>query len=175
MDTDHPFGSFRSGMATDQAQAYRAACLEVLRLSTLFHPETYCASRGPPPPGTDPLADFHDTGWTLGHWPHPYFDPAWYRDQNQDVAASGIDPLLHYVSYGEQEGRRPVPWFDPAWYRARYQVPDGTHALSHFLRHRAAGHSPIPEFDSAWYLARYPDVAAAGMDPLEHYKVTRFH
>jgi SAM-dependent methyltransferase len=27
----------------------------------------------------------------------------------------------------------------------------------------------VPDFDSAFYLAAYPDVAAAGMDPLEHY------
>jgi hypothetical protein len=91
------------------------------------------------------------------------------------VAASGADPLLHYVSYGEGEGRRPVAWFDPVWYRAHHQVPPGLHALRHFLLHRHQGSvRPIAEFDSAWYLATYPDVAAAGMDPMEHYLVQGF-
>ena len=169
-----PFAAFRSGMVSDRAEAYRRACLEVLRASGLIDLPTYMARRGGLSPGIDPVVDWHDKGWRLGCWPNPYFDPDWYRAQNQDVAAAEADPLLHYVSYGEPEGRRPVAWFDPAWYRARYDVPSGEHALRHFLRNRTTGVSPIPEFDAAWYLNTYPDVASVGMDPMEHYLVRGF-
>ncbi len=169
-----PFAAFRAGMAHDHAAAYRLACLAALRESGLLDVPSYTARRGVLAPGVDPVADWHDVGWRLGCWPNPYFDPDWYRVQNEDVAAAGTDPLLHYVSYGELEGRRPVGWFDPAWYRAHHAVPSGEHALRHFLRNRTKGVSPIPEFDAAWYLATYPDVAEAGMDPMEHYLVRGF-
>ncbi len=166
---------FQSGLQPGHAAALRLAGLEVLRLSGLFDPAIYLARRGPLPPGADPLADYHDQGWRDGHWPNPYFDPSWYAAQYPDVAGAQTDPLLHYVSYGEGEGRRPVAWFDPAWYRACHDVPAEMHCLRHFLLHRHKGEvSPIPEFDSAWYLATYKDVAAAGMDPMEHYLIQGF-
>ena len=168
------WANFRRDQTLDQTAAWRSACLEVLRLSNLFVADTY-RSRRETPPGVDPLADYHDFGWRDGHFPNPYFDPSWYRAQNPDVAADDTDPLLHYVSYGEREGRRPIAWFDPAWYRHRFDVPDHLHCLRHFLQHRTRGDvSPIPEFDSAWYLARYPDIAAAQMDPMEHYLIQGF-
>jgi hypothetical protein len=175
MDTPDIWSHFRHGPKLDQAAALRAAELEVLRLSGLFLPQTYRAHQPDLPPGADPLAHYHDTGWRGGAKPNPYFDPAWYCATNPDVAAAGTDPLLHYIGYGEAEGRWPIAWFNPVWYRARHAVPPGLHALAHFLRHRATGTvSPIPEFDSAWYLATYPDIAASGMDPMEHYLVQGF-
>jgi hypothetical protein len=175
MDSSDIWFAFRAGTTQDRAGAWRSACLEVLRLSGLFDPATYLTRYGSVGAGVDPLAQYHDEGWRAGRWPNPYFDPDWYRAENPDVAASGADPLLHYVSYGEGEGRRPVAWFDPVWYRAHHQVPPGLHALRHFLLHRHQGSvRPIAEFDSAWYLATYPDVAAAGMDPMEHYLVQGF-
>ena len=125
-----------------------------------------------PHAGADPLGHFHRYGWRENRWPNAYFEPAWYVQQNVDVRASGLDPLLHYIRYGEAEGRRPVAWFDPGWYRQRFRVPAEILALAHFLEHRRAGSvSPIPEFDAEHYLRRYPDVAAARMDPFEHYLV----
>ncbi|MGI4950589.1 MAG: glycoside hydrolase family 99-like domain-containing protein [Janthinobacterium lividum] len=122
--------------------------------------------------GYDPLTHFHRYGWKENRKPNAYFDPAWYVEHNTDVAAGGQDPLLHYVEHGEHEGRQPVAFFDPLWYRQRYAVPRGVLCLTHFLQHRHGGAvSPLPEFDAAHYLARYPDVAAAGMDPFEHYLV----
>jgi glycosyltransferase involved in cell wall biosynthesis len=175
MDSSDIWFAFRAGTTQDRAGAWRSACLEVLRLSGLFDPATYLTRYGSVGAGVDPLAQYHDEGWRAGRWPNPYFDPDWYRAEYPDVAASGADPLLHYVSYGEGEGRRPVAWFDPVWYRAHHQVPPGLHALRHFLLHRHQGSvRPIAEFDSAWYLATYPDVAAAGMDPVEHYLVQGF-
>ena len=169
------WAAFQAAAPPAWEAAFRAAGLEALRLSGLFDADCYQAHRGAVPGGVDPLEDYHDRGWRAGHWPNPYFDPGWYATQYPDVAAAGTDPLLHYVSYGEPEGRRPVAWFDPAWYRMHHAVPAGMHALAHYLRHRTGGVvRPIPEFDSAWYVRTNPDVAAAGIDPMEHYRVQGF-
>ena len=120
----------------------------------------------------DPLTHFHRYGWREGRAPNAFFDVDWYLTHNRDVRSLDADPLLHYIEHGEAEGRAPIAHFDPAWYRQRFGVPRGTLGLAHYLQHRQAGMvSPIPEFDAAHYLARYPDVAAAAMDPFEHYMI----
>lgn len=122
--------------------------------------------------GTGILEHYHQHGWKEGRKPNPFFDPHWYLEHNREVVG---DPLLHYVLHGESEGRRPIAWFDPIWYRKSYPVPDGMLALTHFLRNRhSTAFQPIPEFDPAFYLNAYPDVAASGLDPLEHYMIQGF-
>src|SRR5438552_2452249 len=79
--------------------------------------------------------------------PNPYFDPLFYREQNEDVRRANGDPLLHYIRYGERQRRQPVPHFDPAWYRATYGLADDEPCLLHFLERRHSGTvSPIAEF-----------------------------
>lgn len=147
--------------------------LEAIRASGLFdaawylerHPDVQRA-------GIDPLRHYHEQGWRLGYWPNPYFDPCWYREQNPDVRRNDADPLLHYMRTGERERQRPVPHFDPAWYRAAYGLGESAPVLRHFLQRRHTGEvSPIAEFDACWYLQTYRDIAAAGIDPVEHYMV----
>ncbi|CAA2160597.1 GDP-mannose-dependent alpha-(1-2)-phosphatidylinositol mannosyltransferase [Methylobacterium brachiatum] len=77
-------------------------------------------------------------------------DPAWYLTTYTDVAAAGVDPAEHYALAGYSEGRHPN-----AAAAARYA--------------RESGRELMAEVDPAWYLATYPDVAAAGVDPAEHY------
>lgn len=118
------------------------------------------------------LIHWHRHGWREDRWPNPYFDTAYYRAHMPDVARG--DPLLHYIEQGEAAGRRPTPFFDPAWYRTTYGVTDGL-CLAHYLCRRFTGTvSPMPEFDSAYYLRANPDVAEAGMDPMEHYLIQGF-
>ena len=118
----------------------------------------------------DAAAHYLDHGWREGRLPNPYFDTAWYLRENPDVQRAGLHPLLHYLRHGEAEGRGPAAWFDLAWYATRHTPPAGRTLLWHFLRHRRTGTvSPLPEFDPQFYLSRYPDIAAAGMDPFEHY------
>jgi len=125
--------------------------------------------------GSEALAHYHQYGWREGRKPDLYFDPTWYRAEYPEVAARDIDPLLHYVTEGEAAGLRPIAWFDPVWYKRTYDVPAGMLALRHYLLHRLDGSvSAMPEFDSGFYLRAYPDVAAAGLDPLEHYMVQGF-
>lgn len=122
--------------------------------------------------GLDAVTHYCRYGWREGRRPNPYFDPAWYVQRYRDVREAGIEPLLHYIESGEAEGRMPIAHFDPHWYRTQHRVPPGQGALCHYLRHRRGGTvSPVPEFDAAWYCRQAPDVAAAGMDPFEHYLV----
>ena len=118
----------------------------------------------------DPLEHFITVGWREGRQPNRYFDTRWYLQQNQDIARAGANPLRHYILVGEAEGRAPSPVFDLAWYAKRHRAEPEKTLLAHFLGHRFDGSvSPIPEFDAAFYLARYADVAAARVDPFEHY------
>jgi len=123
----------------------------------------------------DALLHFHRFGWREGRWPNPYFDPTYYRSRYGARIAADTNPLLHYVERGEREGCRPVPYFDPSWYRQQHEVAEDDLCLRHFLAARCTGKvSAIPEFDGAYYLQHNPDVADAGMDPLEHYLLQGF-
>lgn len=100
------------------------------------------------------------------------FRPAWYLEQNPDVAKAGIDPLLHYILHGGAEGRSPHPLFDSHFYTN--QVPEAERTamtpLAHYASAGAAlGLDPHPLFDTKFYLRANPDVAAAGINPLFHY------
>ena len=53
------------------------------------------------------LVDYAERGRSQSHQPHPLFDPAFYLQIYQDVAAAGIDPYIHFVAHGAAEGRTP--------------------------------------------------------------------
>ena len=144
---------------------------DLVRRSGLFDPAYYAAQlNGPPCPEERLLPEFMAGGWRARRHPNAYFDTSWYLSQNPDVARSGQNPLLHYVREGEAQGRAPAAFFDVLWYRGRHDIPPGQTALLHFLQRRMDGSvSPIPEFDPDHYLRASPDVAAAGVDPFEHY------
>ena len=121
------------------------------------------------------------------------FDAAFYLAANADVAAAGVNPLEHYCSLGWREGRRPSPTFDTIWYLATNPdvAASGVDPFRHWLvAGRAEGRLPrsphaVPlentdedagriatiraEFSERYYRSQNPDVAAAGMDPAEHY------
>jgi hypothetical protein len=117
----------------------------------------------------DPFEHFFLHGYLEGRRPNSIFDPAWYLATYQDLKALDVQPLLHYAQFGEREGRQPSLYFDPVWYRKKYDVPAAQNALSHYLAHRIGAFSPIPEFDAEYYLGTYRDIAAAKVDPFEHF------
>jgi glycosyltransferase involved in cell wall biosynthesis len=120
--------------------------------------------------GADPFEHYITGGAFSGRRPNPYFDPAWYLTTYADIKQAGLEPLTHYVLFGEREGRRPTPIFDPIWYRDRYHLSEQDLAFAHYLAHRTTGRvSPLPEFDAEFYYRTYPDIAAAAIDPFEHY------
>lgn len=53
---------------------------------------------------------------------NPFFNTAYYYQNNKDVYASGMDAYAHYLEYGAVEalegaaGRKPAPWFDIDFY-----------------------------------------------------------
>ena len=98
------------------------------------------------------------------------FDAAYYRARNPGVAKSGLDPFLHYVWIGARKDRNPNADFDTAFYR-RQSGRTRLDPVRHYLREGAAkGLDPSPAFSTALYLARYPDVVAAGVNPLVHFR-----
>ena len=139
--------------AVPQVGADPAGALHLIEQSGLFDVEYYVACNPDMAAmRAKAMAHYHAHGWREGRKPNLYFDPNWYLAQQPDVARDGIDPLLHYLLRGEAEGRRPSAWFDPAWYRKTYTVPDGMHALRHYLLNRGSGtHSAMAEFDSPFY------------------------
>lgn len=101
------------------------------------------------------------------------FDPSKYASQNADVVAAGWDPAQHYAQFGATEGRA-----------APIIGPDGTVQLAqNFAQGLTIGPQqantiaptqvgtagPSGIFDAAAYLRNNPDLAAARVDPVEHF------
>ncbi|MGA4552309.1 hypothetical protein [Methylorubrum aminovorans] len=98
------------------------------------------------------------------------FDPAYYRERNPGVARSGLDPFLHYAWFGARRDRNPSGDFDTSFYR-RQSGRTRLDPVRHYQQIGAAqGLDPSPGFSTSLYLARYPDVVAAGINPLLHFR-----
>ena len=128
-----------------------------------------------------------------------HFDAEFYLEQNSDVAADGIDPFEHFIRYGWREHRNPSPRFSIKQYLKRFPEVSaaGINPLEHWIdsgSHELYVDEPDdqvsgikrrplqsvaitdeirrkirPYFDAAFYLAQNRDVAADGIDPLEHF------
>ncbi len=55
--------------------------------------------------------DYLVPSWRKRIKPSRYFDPAYYKATNPDVAKGRVNPLVHYIRFGRKEGRLPT---DPA-------------------------------------------------------------
>lgn len=162
--------------------------LAVLRDSGLFQGGWYLATYSDVADSElDPLEHFSHHGWREGRKANPHFDPSWYVKTYGDAVGRDVNPLVDYITKGERAGRRPFPSFDPVQYRARYGLGRDESPLRHYLAGEPARATPgvlsrlinwikpplPPElpagFDPQLYLEANPDVAAAGMDPAEHY------
>jgi glycosyltransferase involved in cell wall biosynthesis len=155
----------------DMAARQRSYDLEFIAKSGLFD-ASYYASQYPDiaQAGVSGLEHFFDFGYREGRRPNLYFDPQWYLSQNPDVQEAALQPLTHFASYGDIEGRRPSLLFDASWYRKEYSLGEAESTLSHYLKNRTSCRfSPIADFDVQYYASSYPDVAAAGIDPFEHF------
>ena len=109
-----------------------------------------------------------------------HFDREYYLDQNPDVAADGVGAGAHFIAYGQSEDRehRYVLSFDLLiWDRLRNEYEENSaDSLSGASESVVGGEQDFgsgtvaeSEFDRQYYLAENPDVAAAGVDPYEHY------
>ena len=89
------------------------------------------------------------------------FDRDWYLRAYPDVAAAGIDPLAHFLGF-PAERRNPNALFDSlAWAEARGLDP-AANALADYVEGGAWQAASARAF-----VAAYPDMAAAGVTPLE--------
>lgn len=137
----------------------------------LFDPQWYLA-QAPEAAGGPALSHYLTVGSAAGLKPHPLFDPAWYRDRHPEVAEAGVEALTHFVTHGAAQGWSPGPWFDTAHYAARRgaALAPGANALVDYLQGGAwAVAEPRPGFPNAAYLAARPDLARAGLTPLEYW------
>lgn len=116
------------------------------------------------------------------------FDSDWYLKQNADVAAAVAQGALesagqHYSLWGAGEGRSPNALFNESWYLARNaDVNEAVRAggvASGYQHYQswgwAEGRAPSAWMDTAAYLRDNPDVAAAQIDPLQHYLLHGLH
>ena len=173
---DQPVLLARAGSESQSVVAVTGRDRDVIELqaSGLVNAEWYGRAYNDPT-GIDAVVHFLDHGAREGRLPNPYFATEWYLRQNPDVGMTGQNPLLHYIRRGEAECRAPAPHFDLAWYRTRHSATPGQTLLRHFLDRRQRGEaSPLPEFDQVFYLETYPDIAAAGVDPFEHFLHTGY-
>lgn len=131
--------------------------------------------------GADPFRHYSETGWREGRDPAPWFSTLAYLEQRPDVA--GQDPFLHYLQAGWREGAEPAAsrhrerFLERSAALVRSQagpVPATPEAaadpdLPEGLTRQAARDLVAAAFDRDHYLSAYPDIAAAGVDALDHY------
>jgi len=117
-----------------------------------------------------PLWHYRRHGVRGGRSPHPFFDPAWYKQRYDDVP-SGVDPAHDYLVDGWRRGHDPHPAFLAEWYATRQSLDGWRRSpLEHYLEvGRTQGASPHPLIDAEWYLRNNPDVATSGVNAVDHY------
>lgn len=147
--------------------------------------------------GVDPLRHYLSEGWREGRDPAPWFSSSAYLEANADVRRARVEPLFHYLRHGRYEGREVFP-SERARVRPTVAEPaPGDWSVETVLA-AATPAEPHPEaipeaaftapeapsaqrwerelldgeFDAEFYLRAHPDIAAAGIDPLEHFLVT---
>ncbi len=128
----------------------------------LFDPDWY---------GEGGLHHYLAAGWRAGVSPHPLFDPAVYLADNPDVVAEAREPLTHFVMTGAAAGRPAGPWFDSARHIAARggAIPTGVNPLVDYLTGGAWALAEGQDGQAATaFIARRPDLAQAGVTPLEH-------
>lgn len=153
--------------------------------------------------GIDPLRHYAETGWREGRDPAPWFSTSAYLERRPDI--SGSDPFAHYLNRGWREGvalapsrhrerflersgaavgspAPPVPEVDApettdpqAGEHGLPAVAPESSALPGGLTREAARDLIAEAFDHGHYLSAYPDIAAAGVDPLDHYLTAGQH
>src|SRR5665213_2170527 len=99
-------------------------------------------------------------------WPSPLFAPRWYSRRNR--LCTSEQPLIHFLRCREEQS--PHPLLDVAYLKEQAVSWDpGAIALAFLTDTNLHRLKPHPLFESDWYLDVNPDVAAAKMNPLEHY------
>lgn len=161
--------------------------LGLLKSTCLFDSEYYRASYGIGP-YTSPQKHFLEIGWKLGFNPSPFFNTRYYLKLYNDVAQKKINPLIHYLTHGGRELRRPSDEFDVQAYLAAHptfpesEKTPAEHCIMTYGSFdwrpqqprlpsvsSAALNTFVKFFDPDFYISHNTDVAASGLDPLNHF------
>lgn len=115
------------------------------------------------------------------------FDTAYYLKHTPQCSKLGMDPLLHFLRYGVYQNHAPNENFSPFAYWSLNDSALQHHAnpLVHYVKKAGLRNTILPAdnnyskavtiiqksrlFDAKYYLKENPDVAASGINPLEHY------
>ena len=143
------------------------------------------------PPDQSAFGHYAVQGWREGRDPAAWFSVPRYLEDNPDVARLGVEPLFHFLTQGRREGREVCPsrhavaYIEAGKGLAEAWTWEGLERASSETERGSAPATPVrrisPEdaraaiaaaFDAGFYLASNPDVAAAGVDPLEHFLLT---
>ena len=124
------------------------------------------------PAGADLALHYWREGAAMGLDPTPDFSTLHYLSTHEDVATFGVNPFAHYLEQGRKEGRstKGAPTLPES-----SEAPDKERSAEPAAKpERKSGKSDQRDlvasaFDVAYYLAANPDVAAAGVDPLDHF------
>ena len=128
----------------------------------LRHYETYGKKEGRLPFDPTAVQDASHAYWGADSTKPDGFNAAYYLAHNPDVLLAGVDPLTHYETYGKKERR--LPFDAGATTPTPTPTPTPTHA------YWGADADKPDGFNAAYYLSHNPDVAAAHIDPLQHYE-----
>ncbi len=159
----------------------------------LFHGDFYLAhSPEVRDQAHNPLLHYIEHGAREGRNPNPLFDTHWYAETYMEGGQNTANPLAHFLA---QDDAAPSLRFNAAWYATQYLGGSARPAdalIHYFTVGRELGHylSPTADpyfvyaknkvaqsglFDPDFYLSLSPDVAKAGMDPLDHYMLAGAH
>lgn len=115
--------------------------------------------------GIDPLIHYTLYGWREERDPNPEFSTRFYLNDHPDVAAAGVNPFWHYIVAGKAEGRvwgaPPEPMLETEG------APIDQSLTGKQIAHEVA--TIRSDFDSGFYMRHNPDVANAGVNPVEHF------
>lgn len=134
------------------------------------------------------ISHYLNVGWRRGYDPAPWFSGEAYLSANEDVRAAGVEPFYHYLTRGRLEGRESTPSTAglrhmltrtrrsnlPGWDFKLLPPPSAAERRAQRRTPQDAAEERatlIEAFDAVYYLAANPDIAAAGVDPLEHFLV----
>ncbi|MEW5688116.1 MAG: hypothetical protein AB1942_24630 [Pseudomonadota bacterium] len=159
-------------------------------IAAAFDPDFYRTTYADLPADVSPLWHYRVQGWREGRDPAPWFSGEAYLADNPDLAAVGVEPFLHFLTHGAREGRAVRPSrHGPAFLGQRdwggtwrFEAFGATASVA-AAAPATAPRAPVmplddqalavgPAFDAAFYLAVNPDIAASGMDPLQHFLMT---
>ncbi|MBU1378769.1 MAG: hypothetical protein KKE02_20995 [Alphaproteobacteria bacterium] len=157
-------------------------------IAPAFDPDFYRATYADLPADMGPLWHYRMAGWQEGRDPAPWFSVERYLTAHPDVAKAGVEPFSHFLGHGRHEGRDIFPsrhaaayfgqigWTPDPWSHESFAASQAPATVGGRRRRVSAPpltpeeHAAVAaEFDTAFYLALNPDVATAGMDPLEHF------